>query len=68
MKVLLVSQGSSEDLGSFNGRVNEELAGLGATVKGITMSSAIHESVIAGRVAVPRLLHSVLITYEDSQQ
>lgn len=68
MKVLLVSQGSSEDLGAFNDRVNEELARLGASAKRITMTSAIHESMIAGRVAVPRLLHSVLITHEDGQQ
>lgn len=67
MKALLVSQGSSEDLSSFNERLNEELARLGAAVKGVTMTSAIHESMIAGRVAIPRLLHSVLVTYEDGR-
>ncbi len=68
MKALLVSQTSSEDLASFNNRLNEELARLGATVQGITMTCALHESMIAGRVAIPRLLHSVLVTYQDGQQ
>ena len=68
MKALLVSQGSSEDLTSFNNRLNEELARLGASVQDIAMTCALHESVIAGRVAIPRLLHSVLITYQYGQQ
>ena len=68
MKALLVSQGSSEDLTSFNNRLNEELGRLAASVRGITMTCALHESMIAGRVAIPRLLHSVLVTYEDGQQ
>lgn len=68
MKAVLVSQGSSEDLSSFNNRVNEELGRLGSTVRDVTMTSAVHESMIAGRVAIPRLLHSILVTYEDSQQ
>lgn len=68
MKALLVSQGSSEDLSSFSNRVNQELVRLGSTVRDVTMTSAVHESMIAGRVAIPRLLHSILVTYEDSQQ
>jgi hypothetical protein len=67
-KVALLSQGSSEDLSSFNTRVNEELARIGADMKDIAMTSNIHESMIAGRVAVPRMLHSVLIMYEAEQQ
>jgi len=68
VKAVLVSQGSSEDLSSFNDRVNEELGRLGSAVRNVTMTSAVHESMIAGRVAIPRLLHSILVTYEDNQQ
>jgi hypothetical protein len=67
VKTLLLSQGSSEDLSSFNDRVNQELAQLGDGVKTVSMAANVHESMIAGRVAVPRLLHSLLITYEDGQ-
>jgi hypothetical protein len=67
VKIEIVSQGPSEDLASYITRVNGELARLGASVKDIKMVASIHESMIAGRVAIPRMLHSILITCEDGQ-
>jgi hypothetical protein len=65
MKVSLLTQGPSEDVATFTRRVNDELARLGDAVKDVKMSTGIHEVTIAGRLALPRVITSILIICED---
>ncbi len=66
MKAALVVQGASEDVAIFTARLNEELARLGGQIREVKMACGIHEATIAGRHALPRVLNSVLVLYEEN--
>jgi len=65
MRVLLIAQHGQEDLEGFHQRVNTELARLGSQVKNVQMSCCLHERSLGGRIQIPTMLFSLMITYEE---
>jgi hypothetical protein len=67
MKLLFIAQHGQEEMDAFHTRVNGELARLGSRVKGVQMSSCLHEKSLGGRVTIPTVLFSLMVTYEDAE-